>query len=454
MKKSSKIWSANIAHFDSATRTKTVKLHISLTFIYRALAVGLSYLLVPITINYLNVEQYGIWVTLFSVMSWVAFFDIGLGNGLRNKLAEALAMDDIELAKTYVSTAYVAVSFIALIFFVILTLILPFTPWNKIFNTTSVSNTELLKVVFIVGFFFLFNFVLSLCSQIFCAYQQASLASMRGLLLNLFVLIAIYFLIHYTSGRLLYLGICYGLSTVLSSLLLTYYFYKKHKEVIPSIKYIDLNKIKEIASLGVKFFIIQMACLVIFATDNMIITQVLGPAQVTPYNVVFKLFSIITIMHGIILTPLWSAYTEAYAKGDIKWIRNTLKKLNMLMIPIIIAVLILIIFARDIINIWVGPNIKFHYLLVLFMGTYTVISVWNNIYAYFVNGIGTLEPQMYSAIIGGLINIPLSVYFASNLGMGISGVILGTIVSLSLFAIIGPIQSYYILNKRQAVRKA
>lgn len=448
MKKLSKNWSTNIAHFDSATRTKTVKLHISLTFMYRALAVGLSYLLVPITISYLSVEQYGIWITLLSLMSWVAFFDIGLGNGLRNKLAEALAMDDIELAKTYVSTAYVAVSFIALIFFVVLISILSFTPWSKIFNTTLVNNTELLKVVFVVGFFFLFNFVLSLCSQIFCAYQQASLASMRGLLLNLFALIAIYFLIHYTSGRLLYLGICYGLSTVLSSLLLTYYFYKKHKEVIPSIKYIDLNKIKEIASLGVKFFIIQMAVLVIFATDNMIITQVLGPAQVTPYNVVFKLFSIITIMHGIILTPLWSAYTEAYAKGDIEWIRNTLKKLNMLMIPIIIAVLVLIIFARDIINIWVGPNIKFPYLLVVFMGIYAVISAWSAVYAIFVNGIGRIKPQMYSAILAGLANIPLSIYFAKYLGMGISGVILGTIVSLSLFAVIGPIQTRYILKEK------
>jgi O-antigen/teichoic acid export membrane protein len=239
---------------------------------------------------------------------------------------------------------------------------------------------------------------------------------------------------------------------VVSNLLLIYYFFKKHAEVKPSIKYIDLSRIKEIASLGVKFFIIQMAVLVIFATDNIIITQVLGPEHVTPYNVVFKLFSIITIGHSIILAPLWSAYTDAYTKGDIGWIRNILKKLNMLMIPIIIGVLILIIFARQIINIWIGPVIKFPYLLVLFMGIYTVISVWNNIYAYFVNGIGRIKPQMFSAILGGFINIPLSIYFAKYLSMGISGVILGTIVSLSLFAIIGPIQTYYILNKRPSIK--
>jgi hypothetical protein len=53
---------------------------------------------------------------------------------------------------------------------------------------------------------------------------------------------------------------------------------------------------------------------------------------------------------------------------------------------------------------------------------------------------------LYSAIIAGLINVPLSIYFAKFLGMGISGVILGTIVSLSLFAAIGPMQTYYILK--------
>lgn len=442
-----------IASFDAAARTKAVKLHISLTFIYRALAIGLSYLLVPLTINYLDIEQYGIWMTLLSIMSWVTFFDIGLGNGLRNKLTEALAVNNIRLAKTYVSTAYIAISFIALVSFVMLILISLFTPWNKILNTSSVSNTELLKVVLVVGAFFMLNFILSLCNQMFYAYQEASLATMRQVLLNLFALIAIFILIRYTSGTLLYLSVCYGLSMVLSNLLLMCYFFKKHSAVIPSTKNIDLSRIREIASLGVKFFIIQIAVLVIFTTDNMIIIQVLGPEQVTPYNIIFKLFSIIKMGHTILVIPLWSAYTEAYSKGDIKWIRNSLKRLNMLMIPIVISVFILIIFARGIINVWIGSNIKFSDSLLIFMGIYIVIRVWDSNYSTLLNGISRIMLQMFSSILGGLVNIPISVYFAKYLHMGISGVILGTIVSLSPFAIIGPIQSYYILNKQQVVNR-
>jgi O-antigen/teichoic acid export membrane protein len=380
-------------------------------------------------------------------MSWVAFFDIGLGNGLRNKLAEALAMGDIKLGRIYISTAYVTISFIALALLVILLAMLPFAPWSKIFNTVSVTNNELSIVIFTVGLFFLLNFILSLCNSVFYGYQLASLAHGRELLLNLFALVGIFLLTHYTSSSLTYLSASYGLSMVLASLLLTYYFYNKYREVTPSLRYVNLHKVRELSSLGIKFFIIQATTLIIFATDNMIITQILGPAQVTPYNVVFKLFSAITMIHTILVTPLWSAYTEAYAKGDFEWIRQTIRKLNVLMIPIIISVLILIAFARDIINIWVGPEIKFPYSLVILMGVYTILFAWNNIYAYFVNGVGRIKPQMYSSILAALMNIPISVYFATHLGLGVSGVILGSIVSLSLFAFVGPVQTYYILRR-------
>lgn len=436
-----------IADIDGRVRTRIVGLHISLSFLYRALAIGLSFLLVPLTIDYLDVTRYGIWMTLLSVMSWVSFFDIGLGHGLRNKLAESLAVDKIELAKVYASTGFVTVCFIAFFILVILFSVVPFLDFTRIFNTDSLTNREISGLVLIVGFFFILNFVFSLSGSLFYAYQKAATASLASVLLNLFAVVSIFFLIRFTSGSLFYLGVCYGLSLVLSNFLLTFYFFRKHNDLLPSAKFIRLDKIREITQLGVKFFVINMAVLVIFATDNIIITQVLGPAEVTPYNVVFKLFSIITIGHGIIVTPLWSAYTEAFQKGDYKWIKDTLRKLNLLMIPVIVGVIFLIVFARDIINIWVGSEIRFTSMLVVLMGVYTIVAVWSNVYACFVNGVGKIEPQMYSSIIASLINIPLSIYLAKNMGMGISGIILGTIISLSFFAVIGPLQTYYLLNK-------
>jgi Na+-driven multidrug efflux pump len=122
------------------------------------------------------------------------------------------------------------------------------------------------------------------------------------------------------------------------------------------------------------------------------------------------------------------------------------------MIPIIVIIILIAIFARKIISFWVGTDIEYSNSLVIFMAIYVLISVWNNIYSYFLNGISIIKLQMWLAAIGGIINIPLSIYFSKYLDLGNSGVILATIVSLSMFAIAGPIQTYNILRKEKTFK--
>lgn len=57
-------------------------------------------LMVPMTINYVDSENYGIWLTLSSMVAWMSFFNIGLNNGLKNKLCEALAVEDFKLGES------------------------------------------------------------------------------------------------------------------------------------------------------------------------------------------------------------------------------------------------------------------------------------------------------------------------------------------------------------------
>ena len=74
---------------------------------------------VPLLLNYLDAERYGVWLTLTSIVGWFTFFDAGLGNGLRNNLTEAFAKGNMIQAKEYISTTY---AIIGLIFFSVLIL--------------------------------------------------------------------------------------------------------------------------------------------------------------------------------------------------------------------------------------------------------------------------------------------------------------------------------------------
>jgi len=98
---------------------------------------------------------------------------------------------------------------------------------------------------------------------------------------------------------------------------------------------------------------------------------------------------------------------------------------------------------------WVGDKVKVPFMLSAFMGLYAIISTWNNIFAYFINGVGKIKLQMYLGIIGMVINIPISIFFAKNLNMGSAGVILGTCVSLSFSFVFLPIQYLKIINNKE-----
>lgn len=87
-------------------RTRYTQLNIFYSFIIKFFAIGAGLLLVPLTLNYLTTTEYGIWITLNSILVWINSFDIGLGNGLRNKLIESFSLSDDRTSAQYVSTAY------------------------------------------------------------------------------------------------------------------------------------------------------------------------------------------------------------------------------------------------------------------------------------------------------------------------------------------------------------
>src|SRR3954465_9271495 len=94
-------------------RTLLLKNNIAISFILKVCTIAIGLLLVPITINYINPVQYGVWLTLSSIITWFNLFDLGLGNGLKNKLAETNALGETTESRVYISTTYAIISLIA-----------------------------------------------------------------------------------------------------------------------------------------------------------------------------------------------------------------------------------------------------------------------------------------------------------------------------------------------------
>jgi O-antigen/teichoic acid export membrane protein len=245
------------------------------------------------------------------------------------------------------------------------------------------------------------------------------------------------------------LMIAYGIAIILGNLLVSIGFFARKKQFIPRFSDFSKDKIRDILSLGGQFFIIQIAVLLIFTTDNFLILQMLGAEQVTVYNIVFKLFSLFTIGFGIIITPLWSAFTEAKEKRDFIWMKNAITRLNRSLILVVVGLIILSLIYQLILDIWLTKeqSVRPPFNLILSFCLFIIISVWNNIYAFFLNGIGIVKIQVKTAIAGAILNIPLAIFFVKFLNLGLSGVVLAMSGSLFIFSIFGPIFTYRYLNK-------
>lgn len=412
-------------------RTVKAKKNIAASFIIKGLSIVIHLLLIPLTLNYLNPTKYGIWITLFSIISWFTFFDIGLGNGLRNKFAEAIAKGEKEKARIYVSTTYGILSIIVLILFIVFFIANYFVDWTVILNAPAELKNELSTLAIIVFGFFCLSFVIQLIGTILTADQKPAIKNLFNLLSNLTALAVIYVLAKTTSGSLIYLGITVSAAPVVVFFIASIVFYKKnYKEFIPSLKLVDFKYAKDLMSLGLQFFIIQISMVIIMSTDNLIISHLFGPAEVTPYFIAYKYFGITALIFAVINAPFWSAYTEAYQKGDFDWIKNINTKLKKIWLIMTFLGLVLLFLSNFIYRIWIGTDIYIPFLLSVVMFLYFAEFNLANIYFFFVNGVGKIKLQLIFYIITGILNIPLSIFFAKNLNLGVTGVILASSVCL------------------------
>lgn len=449
-----KIFQGIIRYFNKGQeRSKLAKKNIITSFLIKGLNISLGLLLVPLTLNYLDPTRYGIWITISSIVGWMGFFDIGLGNGLRNKLAEAIAQDKEELGKVYVSTTYAILSIIIVAVLVLFIVINPILNWNLLLNVdTSIVRLEELSLLALIVFtFFCLQFVLKLITTILRADQRPAYASVFDLFARILSLIIIFILIKTTISNLVYLGIALSCTPVLVLLIASLWlFSKKYKKFRPSLKYIDFSKARGLLTLGINFFIIHIAVILLYQTNNIVISQLFGAEQVTPYNIAFKYFSVLVMLFSIVLTPFWSAFTNAWVKKDFKWIKRVINKLLLLWGGLSVLGVVMLIFSDSIYDMWIGNKIHISFSMSTLVFIWVLINAWNSIFSQFLNGVGKVKIQMYVGFLAAILNVPLAIFLGKKLG--VEGVLLANILVLIIGLFIYPIQySKIIANKAKGI---
>ena len=147
-------------------------------------------------------------------------------------------------------------------------------------------------------------------------------------------------------------------------------------------------------------------------------------------------------VHGIIIMPMWSAYTEANTKKDIVWIRNTIKKINVISGVLTVGAIITIFIFKPVVSIWLGKNLEYSYGLIFVTAVYVIMQMFANNYSSFLCGIGNIKISAVISLISAAANIPLSIFFAYMLDMKLTGIMLGSLIVMSISFFVLPAVSH------------
>ncbi len=429
------------------SRTKNISEHVFKSFLYKGGGILANLLLVPLSIAFLDTENYGVWLTLSSFIGWFTFFDIGLGHGLRNKFAEAKSQGDSQRAKGYVSTAYFTIGAIGILFLLFSLAVSYLIDWTVVFNTSNSLKAPLQLLMPIVFGSFALRLFFTLIISIYTADQNHSIQSKVSFITAVGSLVLIWFITYTTKSSLLLFGILFSVFPVLVLIGLHIYgFSTKFEKYRPKFKYVKKAYFRDIFGLGVSFFVIQISMIAMFSTDNFIITQLFNPQAVVPYNIAYKYLGLGFMVFDMILMPYWSTITVAYGKGETKWIKNAVNNLIKISIGAVVLIFIMALVSPFMYEVWLGELVTVPLSLTLMISLYFVIVVLYSPFNYFINGIGKIKLHMYSFGIGALLNIPLSIFLVRYLGMGVEGVMLASIICISPNLLLFPIQYYRIIN--------
>lgn len=393
---------------NNSARTAAIYRNVALSFLLKGFSALITLLMVPLTLICLGEYQNGVWLTVSSLLVWIDQMDIGLGNGLRNKLAESIAHNDTMQARQSVSSTMAMLTCITLPLTLLLVLLVVSTDVYAFFNADQTVISDLRAALLAAVVLVCITFVLKIVGNVYMGLQQPATSNLILVSGQALALLATWMLMK--NGQATFFNIVIAntaapLAAFLVAFVIT--FCILHPELRPSLRFVNMRAAMNLGNLGIKFFWLQIAGIIQFMTANILISNFFTPQMVTPYQIAYRYMSLIIVVFTVIYMPFWNATTDAYARGDMEWIRRANKKMSLMSLFIALLMVVMVLVSPWVYDIWIKEACHVPFGMTVMMALYIFLLVLSMRYSYFLNGIGALRLQLCMTVFT-VIFIPLA----------------------------------------------
>jgi len=394
-------------------------------YLLKAIQLFLNLLAIPILINNLGEEGFGIILFASIVVGYFNVLELGITDGVTKYVSQYLESKEYNKIQSIINTSLIF--FIGIGFLVSMTLIIWVLSggisWLNLDPDLSVSSDKIFLFASVIA---LISWPQLLLKGIFKGIQDfVTLNILLGIGRIISVVSAILAAI-YTEWEIEYIFLLFNLDKIL----LTFIQFKILKKKLPFWKFsiFDFNKntFRFIFTFSGWIMLGQVAVLLEYQSDQLVIISFLSASFLATYTVVFYLFRMIQQISGLAgsaVMPAISQLNQSSKPSDIKKILFFGVKIhNLFFVPI---TLMLFFIAEPFIKLWVGVK----YLDYLWLIKLSIIFqlVWQSsaLFGQIYLGLGYSRKPGIIAIIIGVLNLITSIILVNYIGL--SGVILGTI---------------------------
>lgn len=401
---------------------------------------------IPLTLNYLGPEEFGLWMLITGVVGMLTFSDLGLGMGLQNALSKCIGENDNENPVFFISTTYAAVSVVSIL---IMFLFLAVFSWGgegvfliKVSN--SVANHKYVILMAIV--LFLVNLPVGIIQKVLNGLQKMYVSNNVIAVGHLLSFFSIFMAVWFDVG-LIGLVFLFFVSPMICFLTFSIFFFYKNPSYCPKLKFIKLDILPLIMNTGAWTVLAQLVYSIKINAPLLIVSSALGLGVLAEFSIAHKISTIVTVLVNIGLQALWPIYGEAYANRDLLWIKKTMRR--SLIITFLVsssAALFISLFSEFLTATWLGSNVKVSQSLISLLCVVSVLGNINICFAVFLNGTNNFKNQFLYSSFFVFCSIVSSLYFVELYG------VLGVVWSMLLLCELAMIPFFYI-NVKQVMMK-
>lgn len=393
------------------------------------------------TLPYLGQERFGAWMAILSISTTLSFLDFGVGNALTNHVVKSMPLGR-EKVKSAITGGFLIVALTSLVVFCVLNLIHSIIPWGILFKTES---EELLREIELASrWFYLFFSILLFSNAVIKAYaglQRAYFANMLQMGFYAVSIVALYIASNHEAGvsvllALTLLPVC--ITGFVLCLLLGFEGYLNSQGMIKAVK----DNAPSVLSVGGLFFVLQIAVIIGWGSDSMIISATLGLAAVAPFAIAQRIFQFVSQPFAILNAPFWPAYADARSKGNIQYINQLFRRSFFVsLVGGATGVVFLALAGPTLIGLLSDQEIFIDPVFISLFALWVLFEITGNSLGMYLNGMDKVRIQVLLAAIFVVVVIPLKLFAAER--FGINGLLFANISGYFLILML----PYFVLFK-------